>query len=99
MRSGLVRYGLCLGLITNMTQAEMLAEIAKAMTRVPAKDGPVGVTTREMAERWGITVQNAWRRMELMLAEGKIRYVGKAPRPSRVEGEWRKIPVYAPTKK
>lgn len=82
-----------------MTQAEMLAEIAKAMTRVPVKAGPVGVSTKEMATAWGTTVQTAWRRIELMLAEGKIRYVGKAPRPSRVDGEWRLIPVYAPVKK
>ena len=81
-----------------MTQAEMLAEIAKAMTRVPTKDGPVGVTTKEMAQEWGITVQQAWRRIERLLADGKIRYVGKAPRPSVVTGEWRKLPVYAPIK-
>lgn len=79
-----------------MTQAEMVAEITKAMTRVVVKDGPVGVTTKEMAQEWGITVQNAWRRIERLLADGKIKYVGKAPRPSVVTGEWRKLPVYAP---
>lgn len=75
----------------------MLAEIAKAMTKAPPKDGPVGVTTAEMAVAWGVCKQVAWRRVELLMAEGKLKYVGKGSRPSRVTGEWRKIPVYAPS--
>ena len=80
-----------------MNQNEMLAEIVKAQSRVPTKAGPVGVSTKEMAGTWGVSVQEAWRRMERMLADGKIRYVGKAPRPSVVTGEWRNVPVYAVT--
>lgn len=81
-----------------MTHAEMLAEIAKAMAKTPAKAGPVGVSTKEMAGAWGVTVQTAWRRIERLLADGKIQYKGKAPRPSVVTGEWRAVPVYALTK-
>lgn len=82
-----------------MTHAEMLAEIAKATAKVRVGEGPTGVTTVEMAKEWGVCTQVAWRRMERLLADGKIRYLGKSPRPSKVTGEWRRIPVYGVAKK
>ena len=80
-----------------MTQAEMVAEIAKAMTRVPTKDGPVGVSAREYAEARGFSVDTARKELITLTSAGKVKCVGKALRPSLC-GDWRPVPVYAPVK-
>lgn len=77
-----------------MTQAEMLAEIAKAMTRVPTKAGPVGVSAREYAEARAISTDRARRELVDLISAGKVRYAGKAMRPA-MNGEMRPVPVYA----
>ena len=80
-----------------MTQAEMLAEIARAMTKTPTKDGPVGVSANEYATARKLSIVKARIELQSLINAGKVRYAGKAPRLA-MNGEWRPIPVYCPVK-
>ncbi len=81
-----------------MNQNEMLAEIAKALRTVPAKDGAAGVTAREYAKARGVGTVKARDELRLLQSQGKLRVSFVATQPTPENGYLRAVtvPVYSP---
>jgi hypothetical protein len=67
-----------------MTETELLAAIAKALGEQATNNGPVGITTAELAEAQGVTVNRALALVKSLIKAGKIRPVKVARQ--RIDG-------------
>lgn len=63
-----------------MTQAELLDAVREALAKQSEDDGPVGVTTTELAEATGSSVDMARSKIKELVRAGKARPV-KVKRP------------------
>lgn len=74
-----------------MTQAELLDAVREALAKQSEDDGPVGVTTAELAEATGTSVDMARGKIRELVRAGKARPV-QVKRP-RWDGVYNWVPA------